>query len=707
MDKESLDYREMLTERNIESFFSQHINLFSVLDDKGFIKAVNPRWQKTLGLSQTELVGSRIHNHIHPEDIEKTISSISLLKETGEYRNFINRIRSKDGEYQYIEWQSSFDGELYYCSGVDVTQRILLEAEISRKEAFVKDIVSQVPGGIYQLRRFEDGTITIPFHSEGFLTFFHVTSEEIDNDPTIFFTKIYPDDLAMVFESVKRSAITMEIWRLEFRIYAADGELRWVRGRSKPSLLKDNSIVWDGHIYDVTEEKKQELQLREHEEKIRGLFSQAPGMLFQYDLEPDGSSCFSLASNGIWDLIQVTPWEAKYEVKKVFERVHKNDANRVSVTMNESAMNGTIWTEELRIYHPTKGVRWVRGNAKPSKLQDGTLRYYGYVYDITELKMKESEIAEQEHYIHEISRRVPGVLYQFRYTEEKGYYFHTATGGISELLGKELSHQEIQKLSLTDYIHPEDIEHICHALHHSEKTMTTFQESCRFISFQGEVKWVRANSSPVRLENGDIVWSGYLHDITVEKKQELALQESEKRYRNLAKRMETMANQDPLTSLPNRRFLEKHLAELRQDKDLIKRKIGILYLDLDDFKTVNDRFGHECGDQLLRRVATILKTTVGQTDKVFRMAGDEFLVVLENIENECNLENMLHRLIRAFNVPLEVEDRHILVGASIGAVLYPDHGEELEALLSKADRAMYHMKRSSKAGYTIFKHDLE
>ncbi len=160
------------------------------------------------------------------------------------------------------------------------------------------------------------------------------------------------------------------------------------------------------------------------------------------------------------------------------------------------------------------------------------------------------------------------------------------------------------------------------------------------------------------------------------------------------------ARHDALTGLPNRYamtlHLDKAMARARRQGSLLA--VGLL--DLDDFKPVNDTWGHDAGDQLLRQLAMRLLEGMREADMLVRLGGDEFLVVMEDLERQSahhQLRRVLARLHQAVELPFEVADgRQVRVGMSMGVALYPEHGEDAEQLLRNADAAMYRAKQNKR-----------
>ena len=192
---------------------------------------------------------------------------------------------------------------------------------------------------------------------------------------------------------------------------------------------------------------------------------------------------------------------------------------------------------------------------------------------------------------------------------------------------------------------------------------------------------VRINALEAR---GQRAFSAFLHDITERKKIE-AMREHESRH-------------DPLTGLPNRRALHEALPIAQARATRTRRAMALLFIDLDGFKAVNDNFGHEAGDRLLCEVAARLRTVIRKTDSAYRLAGDEFTLVLESLpEAEAGAHTVAAKVIAELARPIDLGGAQAQVGASVGIALFgPDSRASTDDLLREADQRMYQAKRAGK-----------
>ncbi len=164
-----------------------------------------------------------------------------------------------------------------------------------------------------------------------------------------------------------------------------------------------------------------------------------------------------------------------------------------------------------------------------------------------------------------------------------------------------------------------------------------------------------------------------------------------------------MAYNDCVTGLPNRRLFQDRLSQALARAERERTSLAVVFLDLDQFKQVNDRLGHESGDQLLNRMGQRLRESLRRNDTVARLGGDEFILLLSEFKNEEDILVVLQRLSYAIKAPCPLAGQEIVLSASIGVSLYPRDGEDENTLLRKADQAMYLVKSRGRDGIHFYR----
>ncbi|NEO56357.1 MAG: CHASE2 domain-containing protein [Okeania sp. SIO3B5] len=202
---------------------------------------------------------------------------------------------------------------------------------------------------------------------------------------------------------------------------------------------------------------------------------------------------------------------------------------------------------------------------------------------------------------------------------------------------------------------------------------------------------------------GNLFLVGVIRDITERKKIEENLKETatklkidNDKLKLLGDSLHHQANHDPLTGLPNRKQFHERLSQAIEWANLNEQMVGLLFLDLNGFKAVNDTLGHNIGDLLLKLVAQRLQGCLRGSDTVSRLGGDEFTVVLPGIPGKLGASRVADKIRSTINQPFELEDHIVPVGTSIGISIYPLDGREIDQLIHHADTAMYEDKKQQK-----------
>lgn len=168
-------------------------------------------------------------------------------------------------------------------------------------------------------------------------------------------------------------------------------------------------------------------------------------------------------------------------------------------------------------------------------------------------------------------------------------------------------------------------------------------------------------------------------------------------------RFQHLAHHDALTDLPNRLLFNDRLQQALAQASRQRHMLAVLFIDLDDFKTINDTQGHSIGDQTIRCVAERLTACVRDTDTVARMGGDEFTALLVSIIKPADAELVAQKMLEKLAQAMEVDGEELFISASIGIAHYPADGADSETLLHHADSAMYWAKQSGKNTYHVYR----
>ena len=159
---------------------------------------------------------------------------------------------------------------------------------------------------------------------------------------------------------------------------------------------------------------------------------------------------------------------------------------------------------------------------------------------------------------------------------------------------------------------------------------------------------------------------------------------------------------DPLTKLPNRKYIEKQFLNIKNRRSDDQKMIAVFFVDIDDFKLVNDQFGHDVGDLVLIELASRLQRSVRDSDTVARLGGDEFLIILENIHTKENVTKVAEKIIHSISDPFQVKDQSLIITISIGINFSEKNQIDLDDLIETSDAALYNVKEAGKNDFRFF-----
>ncbi len=277
---------------------------------------------------------------------------------------------------------------------------------------------------------------------------------------------------------------------------------------------------------------------------------------------------------------------------------------------------------------------------------------------------------------------------------------HLATDGrwlrVNRKLCEITGYSEAELLALTfrGITHPEDVgQDVSHLGELLAGKLHNYHVEKRYIRKDGEIVWVALTVSIVFKEDGTPDYGiSIIEDIQARKDAE--------------RQIEHLAYHDQLTGLANRRLLHDRLAQAINSAQRRNAHVAVLYLDLDHFKDVNDSLGHPVGDRLLARVAERLHACARAEDTLARVGGDEFVVMLNDIEHADTAAGVAQKIIETLRQPLLLDGNELRITPSVGISVYPQDGRDAETLLQNADAALYLAKQQGRATYRFYTEDL-
>ncbi len=305
--------------------------------------------------------------------------------------------------------------------------------------------------------------------------------------------------------------------------------------------------------------------------------------------------------------------------------------------------------------------------------------------DMTELQAGREARFEAEAKYRTLVEQIPAVVYLDPVDENKDSIY--VSPQITDLLGIDPADWLGDPYCWRSHVHVDDIDRVWQEYEDAYRTHVPLNHEYRMVHEDGTIKWVMEQAFPIDDGDGE-PWliQGVIFDITQRKLAE--------------EQIAFLAYHDKLTGLPNRALFEEMLESALARARRFDHGVGVLFLDLDNFKLVNDSLGHHAGDQLLIQLAERLRVCTRETDTVARLSGDEFLLLLADLERGAGApdaalliaESVAARVREALEQPFDLGGSEFFVSASIGISLYPQDASDAEMLLRNADAAMYRSK---------------
>lgn len=356
--------------------------------------------------------------------------------------------------------------------------------------------------------------------------------------------------------------------------------------------------------------------------------------------------------------------------------------------------DGVVTDFVSEIYrHKTRERIWITESAR--LVRDGAtgrpLYYEGSVREVTET-INRLKFEEQ---FRKLTSEVPGALFQFTLDDEGATTINFLSHGITRITGRSIESMVADPTGFAGMIHDEDRRLFVGTIKSSRTSLQPWDMEFRMLQPDGKQRWVRHTATPER-SGSSVTFYGYMSDISLRKQNEMAI--------------ERLAYYDPLTELPNRRLFMKRLSTAARRCAESGRAGAMLFIDLDNFKALNDTCGHDAGDAYLKEVAARLRRCAGENGMVARLGGDEFVVVVEeaggNYADGARAGIVVaNRVLAALRAPFRADDYLHPSSASIGVVVFDGSNSGPDDLLKFADIAMYRAKAAGRDGVALFEQE--
>lgn len=483
-----------------------------------------------------------------------------------------------------------------------------------------------------------------------------------------------------------------ECW-VTLRNYRRDGSPFWNEIFLTP-VTDDDGVArrYIAILHDVTARVTSAVELADAEARYRTLIETIPAVAYIADWDELGS--FLYVSPQIEELLGF-PAERWLGDSGLWEdHIHPDDAERVLAETRYAFREQKAFDCEYRMLAADGRILWVWERDTVIRDEHGEPRLtQGIIMDVTATRIAEAALAESE-------ERNRGVVHAL----EEGLLIYGPDGraiscnaAATRILGlpeEELLGKLAGEWGVTMTF--EDGSPVTFENSPSRRAFTSgLPQREVIVKFQhrdGTELWVSISSHPLVREGESSPYGAVsaFSDITERRKAQ--------------EQIAFLAYHDSLTKLPNRALLDEHLALGLARARRAGSSVALLYVDLDDFKAVNDSLGHAAGDELLRRIAVRLRGVVRSTDLLARQGGDEFLILLTDLESDPRLgaEAVAKQVEAALLEPFSIADAEFEIGSSIGISIYPDDAADADTLMRHADAAMYEVKQAGRGGIASY-----
>ncbi len=540
---------------------------------------------------------------------------------------------------------------------------------------------------LFQVVRELDGRVHFVHMGDAIERLNGVRVQDVLADPGVLYRQILDEDIERLRAAERNSFLSMTSLEAVFRVRRTDGQVRWMHLSSSPRTLGDGRVLWDGVQTDITAHHQAEGAARAKDALMANMLRLVPGGVAR--LDRDLRVLYVNEQQARW--LYKTPQDLQGRLlqdvipPEVFVRMQPHF---------DKAFAGETAVFENRIDGPD-GMQYRHTTVAPEAVtEQGTSAVVLFAYDLTALKRIEQELAHQKAHLARVVNAMPDMVFL---KDAEGVYL-----SVNPVFERFAGRPERDVVGRNDYdlTTPAEAERF---RKYDQRAMQAWQplvyeETLTFAEdgYQGQFETIK---TPIRDLHGRVTGVlGVCRDITDRKRAE--------------QEIERLAFYDALTGLPNRRLLldrlQRSIAACQRTKSLG----ALLFIDLDNFKDLNDTLGHDMGDQLLSQVAARLVGSVREADTVARFGGDEFVVMLEALAPELQsaatqAETVAEKLLANLNQPFDLDGAQHYSTPSIGITLFGDERLTVDELLKRADLAMYQAKAAGRNTQRFFDPDMQ
>ncbi len=610
---------------------------------------------------------------VHPEDLERIINEMNIFLENDTvYFEQDYRILTKSGDVRWVYEKTILKrdtaGLPTLAKGylLDITERKLAEQELRESsdkyyQLFDKNKAIELLIDPNTQKIIKANGAAEKFYGYNNQEFSHLSIGDIN---------ILPID---IIEAEIELALSEKRDYFNFRHQLKNGEIRDVCVYSGPLLMAGRRVLYS-IIHDITDQRQAERALLHSEQTFRSFIeTTSEGFLIltpQLQINFSNTAICQLAGYSL----------SKMKGKSVLAFVTPESRMQLRKQLNRANSHSHL-AAELTLKHKNGHSIFIR--YKATVMADGS-GFFTYITDITERRLKEVELKTLTSAVKHSSSSIiitdkNGIIEYVnpRFCVVTGYSEQEVIGQTPSLISTKNTRKELHTELWQTILAGDDW--------HGETYNCTKN---------GEFYWSMMSISPIMNEHGEISqFVSVSQDITEHKSKHL--------------KMEELALRDPLTGLANRRLFDDRLNQAVQRINYKKRNgIGIVMLDLDHFKDINDTYGHDVGDLILKEVARKLLLSTRKEDTVSRFGGDEFIILLQDVSIVSDAQHVAKNILQTLSEPIDVGEHTFTITCSLGVCLAPQDGCIATQLIKAADLALYRAKIAGRNNIQFYNADM-
>ncbi|MCB5189018.1 EAL domain-containing protein [Methylobacillus caricis] len=650
-------------------------------DEKARIRFVNAESCKHLGYTEAELLQMTILDIDPDVSVERWPALWQELKEHGVVTHE-SRHQAKNGQIIPVEIKSNYldDAGTPYCVSLvrNITPRIALRSKLREQELQYRQLVKNSPDIFI---RYDQDCRRI-FLSDGYEKVFGIpaalalgkTPTELWGRPTMQ-PSLYEQRLRQVMLSGIAQHIELE--------WEEDGKYVCQSLHAVPDRNIDGDITGILTITrDISDIRRAEQKLKQRDQYQNALIENFPFVVWFKDLESR-----LLSANSAYARMAGVESKDVLAGKTDFD-FFPPDLAAAYIASDKRVLESGLPCFVVDMFETPSGERgWIETYKSPVVVGDQMIGTVGFARDVTEAKLNEDKLIQRERELQSLIDNTPDTITRYDLQARRRY----------------VNTPWLKRLGVA-----------------TETIIGTspaeFPGGDIYLKYEEKIKAVIASATPdfleLRGENEDgSAW--FIHVRIVPEFDDnrqvsgvLAVERDITELMEYRERIHYLAYYDALTSMPNRTLFSDRVNQVLADASWHGNQFGLMMLDLDRFKEVNDSLGHQAGDALLVAVAKRLQASVRAYDTTARLSGDEFAILLPELRNADDLATIAKKINEEIAKPFIIQDKELFISTSIGIAIYPNDGKDSAKLFKSADVAMYHAKNYGRNNYQFYSQEL-